>query len=73
MSAVSSLLEGREVMTKPIDPDLKALRGAVRALEGSSSLRMLRVNMDFLWDRFVDHPPRHLEAALAGAREQDTG
>lgn len=57
-------------MTKPIDPDLKALHGAVRALEGSSSMRMLQVNMDYLWDRFVEHPPKHLVAALAGKGEK---
>ena len=44
-------------MTKRLDPDLKALRGAVRALQISSSRRMLKVHMDYLWDRFVAHPP----------------
>ena len=43
-------------MTKKLDPDLKALRGAVKALRASSSRRMLKVNMDYLWDRFVTHP-----------------
>ena len=44
-------------MTKKLDPDLKEVRGAVKALRGSSSRRMLKVNMDYLWDRFVTHPP----------------
>jgi len=43
-------------MTKPIDTDIKVLRGVVRALDGSSSLKMLRANMWFLWDRYIDHP-----------------
>ncbi len=44
-------------MTKRLDPDLKALRGAVRALQGSSTRRMLKANMGYLWDRFIAHPP----------------
>jgi len=42
---------------KRLDPDIKALRGAVRALKGSSSPKMLRANLEFLWDRFIEHPP----------------
>jgi hypothetical protein len=45
-------------MTKPLDPDIKVLRACVKALQGSSSRRMLGANMDFLWDRFVAHPPK---------------
>ena len=48
---------------KPFDPDIKALRGAIRALSYSSSPRMLRANLEFLWDRFVNHPS---QTALAG-------
>ena len=44
-------------MTKRLDPDIKALRAAVRALQGSSSRRMLKTNMNYLWDRFIVHPP----------------
>ena len=44
-------------MTKPLDPDSKALRGATRALDGSSSLKMLRANMEYLWDYYIAHPP----------------
>lgn len=43
-------------MTKSIDRDLKVLRVTVRALLTSSSPRMLRANMEYLWDRFVRHP-----------------
>lgn len=49
------------MMTKPIDPDIKALRGAVRALAGSSP-RMLRPNLEFLWDRFIEHPTKPVSA-----------
>jgi hypothetical protein len=45
-------------MIKPLDPDLKALRACVKALQGSSCPRMLRANMDYLWDRFVAHPTK---------------
>lgn len=45
-------------MTKRLDPDLKAIFGATRALRGSSSLRMLRANMEYLIDRFLRNPPR---------------
>ena len=44
-------------MAERLDPDIKALRGAIRALECSSSPRMLRANLVFLWDRFIEHPP----------------
>ena len=44
-------------MTKRLDPDIKTLRAAVRALQGSSSRRMLKTNMNYLWDRFIAHPP----------------
>lgn len=49
-------------MTKPLDPDLKVLRGAVRALDGSSSKRMLRANLEYLWDLFIAHPPKGAKA-----------
>ena len=59
-------------MTKKTDPDIKALRGAVRALMGSSSRRMLKANMNYLQDLFVDHPspslPPHLQSAQPGVQ-----
>ena len=42
-------------MTKPLDPDVKALCGAMRALDGSSSLKMIHVNVEYLWDRYIGH------------------
>lgn len=63
-------------MVKRLDPDIKALRGAVRALEGSSSERMLRANLEFLWGRFISSermegidgvPSEHLQAVLREA------
>ncbi|MDD1710157.1 MAG: hypothetical protein LUQ37_04515 [Methanoregulaceae archaeon] len=52
-------------MTKPLDPDIKVLKGACRALDGSSSRRMLEANMRFLIDRYITSPsneclPEHL-------------
>jgi hypothetical protein len=43
-------------MTKRIDPDIKALAAACRALDGSTSLRMLKANLEFLWDRYIRNP-----------------
>lgn len=44
-------------MTKKLDPDIKALRGAARALQCSTP-RMLRANLEFLWDHFIEPPPK---------------
>ena len=44
-------------MTKPLDPDVKVLRAAVRAIEQSSSPRMKKANVEFLYDRYVRNPP----------------
>jgi hypothetical protein len=43
-------------MAKPLDPDVKALTVAMRALDGSSSLQMIHVNVEYLWDRYIGHP-----------------
>jgi hypothetical protein len=43
-------------MTKPQDPDFKALRTCVHALLTSSSVAMLAANMRYLHDRFVLNP-----------------
>ena len=40
-------------MTKKLDTDIRVLRACVRALEQSSSDRMLRANVEYLYDRFV--------------------
>lgn len=46
------------------DKDLLALKGAVRALNKSTSRRLLVANLSFLWDRFVTHPGKHLPKQL---------
>ena len=51
-------------MTKKIDPDVKSIRGAFKALMGSSNKRMLRANMIYLWDFFIDHPPKDMPPHL---------
>jgi|PlaIllAssembly_1097288.scaffolds.fasta_scaffold1266623_2 hypothetical protein len=51
-------------MTKKIDPDLKALKAAGKALEKSTSRHMLEANLNFLWDRFITHPGDHLPEHL---------
>lgn len=38
------------------DKDALALKGAIRALDKSTSRRMLRANLEFLWDRYIAHP-----------------
>lgn len=52
-------------MTKPIDRDILSLRAAVRALNLSTSRRMLRANMEFLYDRFLNRPSPYLPKHLA--------
>jgi hypothetical protein len=47
-------------MTKALDPDVKALSHAVRALDRSSSRRMLLANLEFLWDRYFGNPTDRL-------------
>lgn len=51
-------------MTRPLDPDIKALKGAGKALAMSSSRRMLLANLEFLWDYFVRHPSKQLPPHL---------
>ena len=61
-------------MTKRLDPDIKALRAASRALNGSSSKKMLRANLEFLWDRYIAHPApdvRRRYAAQQQAQPED--
>ena len=43
-------------MSRRQDPDVLALKRCCRALEASSSSRMLVANLTFLWDRYVTHP-----------------
>ena len=52
-------------MTKKLDPDIKALRACVRALDQSSNKRMLRANIEFLYDRYVRNPPDYIKERYA--------
>lgn len=51
-------------MTKKLDPDVLALKGAIKALNGSTSRKMLRANLAYLIDLYITHPgaglPEHL-------------
>lgn len=50
-------------MSKRLDSDIKALRACVRALDRSSSPRMLKANVEYLYDRYVRNPPRVRDAS----------
>ena len=60
-------------MGRKQDPDVLALKRAVRALNGCTSNEMARATLDFLRDRYLDHPsprlPDHLKPAPATAKE----
>jgi len=51
-------------MSKKIDGDLSALKGARKALLKSSSRRMLRANLEFLLDYFWYHPSNEIPECL---------
>ena len=51
-----------------MDQDVKALKMACRALEQSTSTRMIVANLRFLWDRYVTHPPDRAWWARADAK-----
>lgn len=59
-------------MTKKLDSDIKALRAAVRALNGSSSQKMLKANLEFLWDRYIEHPARDVRQRFAAQQPAQT-
>ena len=57
--------QNKEALLKQVeDPDISALKACVKALNRSTSPRMLKANLDFLVDRFLLHPssalPDHL-------------
>lgn len=56
-------------MTKKLDSDIKVLRAAARALNGSSSQKMLRANLEFLWDRYIEHPARDVRERFAAQKQ----
>ena len=49
---------------RKVDGDVSALKACVRGLNKSTSRRMLKANLDFLFDRYLWHPsaelPEHL-------------
>ena len=45
-------VKGDENVTKRIDPDIKVLQACIRALDSSSSSKMLRANLEFLVERY---------------------
>ena len=51
-------------MTKRIDTDVLALQQAVKALNKSTSRRMLKASIEYIVDRFISRPtknmPKHL-------------
>jgi len=51
-------------MTKPLDQDAKVLAQTIKALDQSTSRRMLRANLDFLRDRYFINPARNLPEHL---------
>jgi hypothetical protein len=46
-----------EEAVKRIDPDILALKACCRALDKCSP-RMVKPTLEFLWDRYVVHPPK---------------
>jgi hypothetical protein len=50
--------------TRLPSPDIHVVTQCVKALNKSTSRRMLRANLIYLWDRFIAHPspelPQHL-------------
>jgi hypothetical protein len=51
-------------VSKKYDPDVLALKRAVKALRGSTSRRMVAASLAFLLDYFLDHPSKSLPEHL---------
>ncbi len=55
------------------DPDFLALKRAVRALNGCTSIEMVEATLIYLRDRYIDHPaketPEHLRKSAARRQE----
>lgn len=47
-------------MSRRYDPDVLALKHAVKALCRSTSPRMLEANLAFLWDYFLSRPSQNV-------------
>ena len=48
-------------MTKPKNPDIMALERCAKALEKSTSRKMLEANLRYLWDRYIGHPAKEVQ------------
>lgn len=64
MKSCPNCRKQRKAVVKKLDPDIKALRGAIRALNQSSNKRMLKANLDFLYDRYITNPTKELPEHL---------
>jgi hypothetical protein len=60
-------------VSKPVDPNILCLRAACKALDKSTSRKMLRANLEFLLDRYVFHPSKDLPARLQDQPAQQPG
>jgi hypothetical protein len=49
-------------MSKKVDPDVSALKASVKALNRCTSPAMIRATLEFLWDRYIVHPPANRKA-----------
>lgn len=49
---------------KKRDPDIRAIQGACKALNLSSSRRMLKANLRFLLDRYLLRPSPYIPTRL---------
>jgi len=54
-----------------IDPDIKALIQAKRALLKSTSPVFVRAALVYLWDFFIIHPPKELQEYWKKEKEED--
>lgn len=53
-----------ESRRRAISTDISVLKQSTRALNKSSSRRILKANLEFLWDRYITNPyrlPKHLQ------------
>lgn len=48
---------------KKLDADVKVLRACIRAIDKSSSERMVKANVEFLYNRYVRNGNNILDAA----------
>ena len=61
-------------MGKKQDPDVLALKRAVKALNGCTSRRVLAASLEYLQDRYLQHPspylPDHLKPPAVDGQPQ---